>query len=72
MTTMPNLLSSFVERFAREDETSANTRIGAIALRALTNKVPKIESQLSDGAKTPRIAPMIIPIVIRRIRLVEL
>lgn len=54
-----------------EEETKKNTKIGATALRELTNNVPRKPKKVQFGTKIPNIVPMIKPIIIFNMRLVS-
>ncbi len=54
----------------RELMTRKNTRIGATAFNAPTNRVPRIAMGAAFGMTRPSTAPMTIPMTILRIRLV--
>ena len=69
MITIRIFFAPLLLEFAKEAMTSTNTRIGATARRAPTNKSPSRASPVAFGAATPRIAPMIRPIKILTIRL---
>ena len=56
---------------ARDDATSRNTRIGAMAFNAPTKSSPGTPIHAAFGAVKPRRIPMTRPIRMRRIRLME-
>ena len=72
MITIANLRSNFELLFASDEEINAKTSIGAIDFSELMNKSPKIEIHFADGTATPRTVPTTIPMMILKIRLVEL
>lgn len=55
--------------FAKEAITRKNTKIGATALRAPTNKSPKSAITVNCGTVSPRMIPTIKPTMIRFTRL---
>ena len=56
MMTIRIFFAPLLLEFAKEAMTSTNTRTGATARRAPTNKSPSRASPVAFGAATPRIA----------------
>ena len=70
--TYPKRESRPPEPPASDEITSTNTRTGAIAFSAPTNRSPNSEMTGMSGIRSPRTTPIARPITIRRIRLVSL
>ena len=64
-----NLCAIPLFAFEIAEVTSTNTKIGAIALSALTNKSPGNPIIEYCGTKIPKTAPIINPIIIFKIKL---
>lgn len=71
MMTVLNLLAIPLFALDSADATKTKTRSGATALSALTNRVPGRPIIETFGMKTPKITPIIIPIIIFSIRLLS-
>lgn len=71
MMTVLNLLAIPLFALDSADATNTKTRSGATALSALTNRVPGRPIIETFGMKTPKITPIIIPIIIFSIRLLS-
>ena len=65
ITTRPMVLPPPSLPQARAAITRKNTSTGAIAFRALTNRVPRMPIPVTPGTARPRIAPTIKPQIIR-------
>ena len=66
-STVPKRRSSFDVPCARALATSTNTRIGATAFNAATNRVPNSPIQVTWGMANASTVPMIRPTMIRTI-----
>ena len=64
MTILLMLLLWFSCLVAKADMTKKKTKIGAIAFKAPTKRVPRMLIAVQVGTETPKIAPPIIPITI--------
>ena len=56
--------------FATDATMRMKTKMGAMAFKALTNNIPRMETNVHWGTKSPMSAPTTIPMRIRNIRLI--